>query len=204
MRRLDRGIACADSVIRRSGMTALLAAAALFFAAPLQAEDRRLDEVTNACSLLTETLAIELLGQPVKPVASNEHIPTLHSQCAFTGLERGGYMISVAFKFMVKEMFDAKALPAEQLDFNAGFATGGEPHDEKLQYPGEAAYIFEDGEHTYVLMIPGIDGPDDGAGEASTLVAHYRYDHPELPHAQRRDALMKQAWRHYRLWRLGR
>ena len=188
----------------RATLLATLIAAAFLPSAPLHAADRRLGEITDACSLLTVPLAVELLGQPVKPLASNEHIPTFHSQCAFSGLERGGYMISVAFKFMVKEMFDAKALPAEQLDFNAGFATGGEPHDEKLQYPGEAAYIFEDGEHTYVLMIPGIDGPDDGAGEASTLVAHYRYDHPELPHAQRRDALMKQAWRHYRLWRLGR
>lgn len=203
MRSQCRGAGIAVIAIRRTGVSALLAAT-LLLAAPLHAEDLRIEELTNACELLTEALAIELLGQTVKPVASNEHIPKLHSQCAYTGLERGGHMISFAFKFMVKEMFDTQALPAEQLDFNAGFATGGEAHDEKLQYPGEATYIFEDGEHTYLLMIPGIDGPDDGAGEASTLIAHYRYDHPELPHEQRRDALMKQAWRHYRLWRLGR
>jgi hypothetical protein len=182
----------------------VLVAVSLLLAAPLHAKEPRLDEITDACSLLPESLAIEMLGQPVKAVASNEHIPTFHSQCAFSGLDRGGYMISVAFKFMVKEMFDAAALSAEQLDFNAGFATGGQPHDEKLSYPGEATYVFEDGEHTYLLMIPGIDGPDDGAGEASTLIAHYRYDHPERAHAQRRDELMKLAWRHFRLWRLGR
>ncbi|MGB0219704.1 MAG: hypothetical protein ACPHN2_10190 [Sinimarinibacterium flocculans] len=183
---------------------AALVATACLLSAPLHAADRRLDEITDACSLLTEPLAVELLGQPVKPLASNEHIPTFHSQCAFSGLERGGYMISVAFKFMVKAMFDADALPPEQLDFNAGFASGGLTHDEKLPYPGEAAYVFEDGEHTYLLLVTGIDGPEDGAGEQSTLVAHYRYDHPQRPHAQRRDELMKLAWRHYRLWRLGR
>ncbi|GAB3281059.1 hypothetical protein [Parahaliea aestuarii] len=156
----------------------------------------RLETVPDACGYLTEDVASNTLLREVKPVASNEHIPVFYSQCEYTALGGGRRALRFLFKFMVKEMFDPAQLPPEQLDFNAGFAEGGLSYSEKLQYPGELTYIFHDRDTTSILVITGIDGPPDGAGEASTLIASYRLIDGDRSPQERRDVLIKFPWKH--------
>jgi hypothetical protein len=101
---------------------------------------------------------------------------------------------------MLKEMFDVDNLLPQQLDFSAAFAGGGNPHTEKLTSPGRLSYIFEGRKDSYVLMITGIDGPKNGAGQETMIVAHYQLDNQNLNHQQRRDVLLEQAREHYSDW----
>ncbi|TXS96398.1 hypothetical protein FV139_02585 [Parahaliea maris] len=156
----------------------------------------KIDEIPNACGYLTEEIARSVLGPEVRPFQSNEHIPVFYSQCEYKGTGPGRHSLRFVFKFMVKEMFDVDKLAPEQIDFNAGFAEGGQTFSEKLQYPGKLTYIFHDRDTTSVLVITGVDGPLDGAGQPSALIFSYRLIDGDRTPEQRRDLLMKFAWRH--------
>lgn len=152
--------------------------------------------VPDACGYLTEEVASNTLRRQARPLPSNEHIPVFYSQCEYSAPGEGRRALRFVFKFMVKEMFDADQLAPEQLDFNAGFAAGGATHSEKLQFPGKVTYVFHDRDTTSILVITGIDGPLDGAGEASTLIISYRLIDGDRSPEERRDILMKFPWRH--------
>ena len=151
------------------------------------------DNVDNACELLTEQLAAELVGQPVKP-GIKEHIPHLYSQCNYAGTEKGGYKVSFSTKFYPVGLLDYDNLEAMQLDFNVSFINHGETHHSKKQFPGEATYVFHDQDLTNVFMIPGITGPEYGDGEKMRLGVNFQLTHPDMNPEDRRDVLMQQAW----------
>ncbi len=180
-----RGIACLVVLLLLQGSPAL--------AAKLPAS---VEEVPVACGYLTEEVAASALGGKVQPIPSHEHISHFYSQCEYKAVGQGRKALRFLFKFMVKEMFDAERLAPEQVDFNAGFAEGGLSYSEKLQYPGELTYIFHDRDLTSILVLTGIDDPPDGAREASTLIFSYRLIDADRTPEQRRDLLMKFAWRH--------
>lgn len=154
----------------------------------------RIEQIPRACEQLTEEVARAALGGDVQPLHSNEHIPHFYSQCEYKAVGQGRKALRFVFKFMVKEMFDVERLAPEQIDFNAGFAEGGLSFSEKLQYPGEITYIFHDRDLTSVLVLTGVDGPRDGAGEPSTFIASFRLIDGDRTPDQRRDLLMKYAW----------
>jgi len=151
------------------------------------------DNVDNACELLTEQLAVELVGQPVKP-GIKEHIPHLYSQCNYAGTEKGGYKVSFTTKFYPVDLLDYDNLDPMQLDFNVLFINGGKKHHDKKQFPGEATYVFHDQDLTNVFMITGITGPEYANGEKMRLGVNFQLSHPDMAPDARRDILMKQAW----------
>ena len=154
---------------------------------------RFFETVPDACSYLDEPLAVQLLGTDrVKPGAGNEHLPTIWSQCVYTG-KRG--KISFVFKFMPEDMFAVGKVDEDQLTFNAQFATGGGSPPERLTEPGERSFVAEGGKDTTVLMLPGIEGP-----KGQVMVANYLYVNPELSHAQRRQTLLGIAKAHADAW----
>lgn len=151
--------------------------------------------VPDACGYLTEEIARDTLRREVRPLHTNEHIPVFYSQCEYTAPGEGRRALRFLFKFMVKEMFDVERLAPEQLDFNAGFAQGGVSHSEKLRFPGQTTYVFQERDTTSILVITGVDGPKDGAGEASTLIITYRLIDDSRTPEERRDILMKFPWK---------
>jgi hypothetical protein len=155
----------------------------------------QIDTLPQACAFLSEELARSTLLGEVRPLVSNEHIPTFYSQCEYTATRPGRQALRFVFKFMPKELFDVERLEPEMVDFSAGFAEGGLTHAEKLQFPGKLTYVFHDRDTTSVLMISGIDGPKDGAGEESTLVASYRLIDGDRSPKERRDILVKFPWK---------
>lgn len=186
-----------------SALVLLPAAILLVLTLASTAAAKQAQAIPNACSYLTAELASGVLGQKVLPISGNEHYPTFYSQCRYKGTQRGGFKVSFVFKFMLKDMFDVKTLLPQQLDFNAAFAGGGNPHTEKLTSLGELSYVFEGKKDSYVLMLTGIEGPLNGAGQETMIVAHYQLDNKNMSHEQRRDWMVGQARKHYEEWIQG-
>ncbi|WP_116367467.1 hypothetical protein [Parahaliea mediterranea] len=150
--------------------------------------------IPEACEQLTQSLAVGVLGAPVKPLSSNEHIPTFYSQCEYrrTSGQRGH--LQFVFKFLALERFDVERLPPSQLDFSVSFAVGGLSHSDKKPFPGKMTYVFHDRHDTIVFMITEVAGPRDGAGQDTVLVASFRLTDSERSPAQRLEQLKPFPW----------
>jgi len=178
--------------------TVLLWIAAWPVSAQSTPDEPTLLESPNACSYLTEDAARGFLGvERVRPSAANEHIPDIWSQCIYSG--EGGRSVSFVFKFMIWDLFDT-ALDPIQLDFNAQFTGGGVPPSEKRDEPGKIAYAFEDRDRTTLMVVTGIQGPPDGFGRPSELVATYLWEGPEGSYAEKLARLLDVARAHVAEW----
>lgn len=150
-------------------------------------------EVDDACRYLTAAKAKQYLGQEIRP-AVIEHIPDIYSQCGYKGKEKAGFQTLFVFKFYPEGMLNYENIEAEQLDFNVTFINGGKPFKEKAVYPGEATYVFEDGNTSTVFLIPGVTGPEYEAGKPMRLGVMYQLTHPHMEHEARKKVLTKEAW----------
>lgn len=171
-------------------------------AVPANAIDEPLfEEIPNACGYLTEPAAKNLLRvDRVRPSAANEHIPTFWSQCIYSGQGVSGRSVSYVFKFMLYELYDVAKLDPMQLDFNATFTGGGEPFVEKLTNLGKVSFVFLKKDRTTLMVVTGIQGPPDGAGRPTEMVANYALADPDTPHPQRLDKLRAKAIEHLAEW----
>lgn len=172
------------------------------FCMPVPASDEQplFPEVPNACSYLTEELASRVLQAPVKPSVANEHIPTIWSQCIYTGRGVRRRQIKYQWKFMPWEMFDVDNLHPIQLEFNVKFAASGQPPVDRLDDLGKASFVFDDRDRSVLLVITGIRGPDNAAQSPTALIATYTLLYEGLPHDARIAVLLEQARLHLREW----
>lgn len=167
---------------------------------------RYLAETPNACGAphLTEARARGLLdATSVQPGAANEHLPKLQSQCSYGARQGSARQVGFVYKFMLSDMFDVDKLEPMQVQFNATFAVGGAELEQTRDEPGDRAFIFLKGDRSTLLVITGIDGPDDFAQRRRELIATYYLDHPGLTHAQRTGLLIDQAELDLRAWGLS-
>ncbi|NND36572.1 MAG: hypothetical protein HKN81_05485 [Gammaproteobacteria bacterium] len=168
-----------------------------------QPADRLFPEAPLACGAphLTEQKAGGLLGaQKVKPSAANEHIPKIWSQCIYSAKQGPARQVGFVYKFMLSDMFDVDKLAAQQVQFNATFASGGAELRETRNELGDRAFVFQKGDRTSLLVITGIKGPKDFAGRSTEFTANYYLDHPDLTHEQRAGMLIDQAQLDLRSW----
>jgi hypothetical protein len=160
-----------------------------------------LPEIPGACSYLTEALAAELLlVESVRRTGSNEHIPNLMSQCNYSGQAAANRNVTLLFKYMPYEMFDVETLHPAQLAFNAAASAGGQSPSEAINGLGKTAFVFEMPGRTGLMIITGIQGPMDGAGRASELIASYVLADSVTPHEERLAKLRDLGEKHVRDW----
>jgi hypothetical protein len=108
--------------------------------------------------------------------------------------------VGFVFKFMLWEMFDVASLDPKQLEFNVTFAVGGIPPRERRTDVGTMAFGFEKREETILLVITGFQGPSDGAGRPTALIATYSLSDPETAHDLRLAKLVDEARRELKSW----
>lgn len=196
--------------IARFGLVGIAACFAILTAAGLRgavsgAQTTPIDEPTfaeipKASGYLTEGLAAGWLRAEVQASSANEHIPAFWSQCVYSGKGVKDRQTGFVFKFMVWDLFDVKKLDPMQLDFHAGFASGGEPPLEKLKDLGKISFVLEKRNRTTLLVITGIQGPPDGARRPTELVASYYLSDPETSHEVRLEKLVAEARRELNEW----
>jgi hypothetical protein len=170
-------------------------------AAQARPDEPAMEEIPDACSYLEESTARALLRvDQVRAGAANEHIPTFWSQCTYSGQGVRGRQVGFVFKFMVWDLFDTGSRDPVELNFNAQFAGGGVPPSATMDDPGKISFAFQDRDRSTLMMVTGIQGPADGAGRPSALVASYYLADPERPHAEKLQALLDLARRHLEEW----
>jgi hypothetical protein len=163
-------------------------------------KEPRFAEIPKASTYLTEQLAAGFLRAKVREGPANEHIPTFWSQCMYAGVGVRSRDVQFVFKFMLWDLFDVAGLHPQQLLFNVTFAMSNTAPLERLDDLGKATFIYEKQHASMLLMITGIQGPPDGAGRPTELIATYRLSDPETPHKERVDKLLAQARRHLEEW----
>jgi hypothetical protein len=159
-----------------------------------------LAEVPRACGYLTEAVAADMLRAKVQASAANEHLPTVWSQCIYAGRGVVGRNVHFTFKYMLHELTDVAKLDPVQLNFNVSFAMRGIPPSATLKDLGKISFAFEKKDLTVLMVVTGIQGPLDGAGRASELIATYQFSDPDTPHAERLDRLLPHARSHLQEW----
>lgn len=194
--------ACILSATALAGVLWLACPPPLAAAEPKSAtiDEPRFAEVPKAEAHLTEQLASGLLRAKVRPGPANEHIPTFWSQCLYSGVGVRSREVHFVFKFMVWEQFDVAGLDPQQLLFNVTFAMSNTPPVDRLDDLGKATFVYEKQHASMLLMITGIQGPPDGAGRPTELIATYRLSDPETPHKERVEKLVTEARRNLAEW----
>jgi hypothetical protein len=180
-------------------LAVLLVLVPLPSAAQTRPNEPAMAEIPDACSYLQESTARSLLRvERVRPGPANEHIPTFWSQCTYSG--EGRREVGFVFKFMAWDLFDTGSLDPVALNFNAQFAAGGVPPSATKDDLGKVSFTFEDRDRSSVMMVTGIQGPADGAGRPSALVATYYLADPDRPHQEKLLELLDVARRHVAEW----
>ena len=157
-------------------------------------------EVPRSCGYLTEPVAAGMLRARVQASAANEHLPTVWSQCIYSGRGVVGRNVHFTFKFMLHELTDVATLDPARLNFNVTFAASGIPPSATLEDLGKISFAFEKKALTLLMVVTGIQGPADGAGRPSELIATYQFSDPDTPHAERLAQLIPHARRHLQEW----